>query len=425
MERIEKNSRDLAEPVLQKCKEQINGSVLISKLEGPGKISPDGSKILVSPAQKALKIYSVATGIKIATLEDDKNSSFDNRRVGFHWSTTGRYIYAAYCTPEKSDTGSALYINKVWDSNTCKKLYQILTTPCCKLYFAPTDKYLLKKATSRTLEAYQADTGVNAGFLGEPSYGYIKTPQDPLGQWIISYDQKRTSFYEASKLASLKDLKEKITCWSHDGNLICTEENRTSHIYNRLLEEIIKIPLNKWTLNMAISPCNKALICYENESEDHYSLETGKTIKTFRHDSFDLRTNDLMFADFTGNTTITLSRKDQKTEISLAHGAVTQKLECPQKVDRIVYTKNNTIIGLAYFDTILYFLNLKTGALIPCNIYRKHTLFNYKQAKHLSQDGYFVTRNGDHYELRQLAADNPQATPLVAVLTQKLEKAAK
>lgn len=75
---------------------------------------------------------------------------------------------------------------------------------------------------------------------------------------------------------------------------------------------------------------------------------------------------------------------------------------------------------MARYGNMHYFLNLKTGALIPYTIALKQKVFSYNPTKNLCSQGYFVAKNKDQVELRQLQTSNTD--PLVALLRKKLDQ---
>ena len=437
---------ELAEPLLEKCKEQICVSVLVGNLPGQGKISPDGSKILIAaPDYGALQIYSTATAALLATLEESitsdnqKPAGFTNTRLKYKWSNAGNYLYCSYFTPSSDQT---TYTIKVWDSDG-KKSYQLSSGPCRTLYFSPTDKYLLCKEVNKPLEVYHAATGTPAAILGEPSYYYSRRPQDPHAQWLSADGQDGTRLYDSSTFAPIRSLPGIIKYWSRDGNLfalkleedtgqiIAADEsdfmwggNGQSHrvtksyaiIYNRLFEILTKVPFGNHMHSIAISPDNRFLTNYSGEYQECYSLATGQKINEIAHYHSD---NHRTFSDLAGNYLIQLTKKHTTTELCLTSKVFSQKIVCEGELDGIYYTKIPHLIAFAKHDKIRYLLNPKIGILIPCNVEVKYT-FKLKPSKAFSAAGYYITKEGRQNVLRRLII-HEKLTPLIKMLSHKLE----
>lgn len=445
---------DLAHPLLEKLNELISAGKKIATFPARGKISPDGTKVLVGVDDAPLRVYESATGALLFTLEDSITSDGkrpgdgDNRRaIPIKWSPMGHYIYANFNVPKENPDEQFRYLYKVWDSLSGKKLYLVPSTPNGKVYFSPHDQFLLSKLMDRPLEVYHGATGVHAATLGTPTFRYSRYPHDPQNQWLTVYNGQETELYDTQSFTCARKLNGLLKCFSADGNLMAvkveedtgkstetwgifsTEPHREqitapyAHIYNRQFQNLATIPLTRGLHDMAISPCRRSLICYESDREIRYSIATEKEIENLEHNS-DLK-GVATFSNFTGSSIIILQKKGEPrgetTQVTIVHNNTETQLICPAFVNRIRYTENVALVGLQYYDTIRYFLNIKTGTLTHCSIPLKHGLFKYKPTKALCHD-YFVTPGENNYELRQLPAFD-KLLPCVQLLADKLKNA--
>lgn len=438
---------DLAHPLLEKLNELISAGKKIATFPARGKISPDGTKVLVGVDDTRLRVYESATGALLFTLEDSITSDdkrpgdgYNRRSFPIKWSPMGRYIYACFNAPQKKSDEPYQYLYKVWDSLSGKKLYQVPSTPVNKVYFSPHDQFLLSKSLNRQLEVYHGATGVHAATLGAPTFGHSRYPQDPQNQWLTVYNGSReTELYDTQSFTRAQKLNGLLKCFSADGNLMAVKVEEDTgkstkireqitapyaHIYNRQFQNLATIPLITGGFHdMAISPCRRSLICYESDREIRYSIATEKEIEKLEHNS-DLK-GVATFSNFTGSSIIILQKKGEPTgettQVTIVHNNIETQLICPVFVNRIRYTENVALVGLQYYDIIRYFLNIKTGTLTHCHIPLKHGLFKYKPTRALCHD-YFVTRVENNYELRQLPAFD-KLLPCVQLLADKLKSA--
>lgn len=439
---------DTAQPLLDAINDTIYTSHLIARLPGSGQISPDGSMVLVNGGDLAdLQLYDAKTGAFLYSLEDsltsdNKKWTPDNGRfIPINWSSTGRYIYANYRVQKPSIKDSTEYLYKVWDSKTGKKLYHFSFEPCSKLCFRTHDRWLLKQLNGKPLEVCDGATG---SVLTRIEDAEANTPQDPQDQWLVinNFKSETVRWYD-TQLKLVQTLPGSLKCFSHDGNLfaVSTQEptgevhyyfnplygerrriitRPCAHIYNRLFQSLRKISCNGGN-SMTISPCQQFLISYDATYEGHFSIDTGLETKKYNH-HFDLDTHPLAtFSNFSCTGTIALQKRENKTLITIKSDNTKHKFECPGTA-QIRYTVYPNIIGLyTGLDTIGYFLNLTTNALIPCNVKTK-SLFSYALDKHLAPNGDFVTwsQNGG-YELRTL--HSVKVTAIIEMLMQKIEAA--
>jgi len=445
---------DLAEPLLEKLKQLQTRSTVIRAVPGSAKMSPDGSKLLVDIRDDSpLKVYESSTGFFLFDLEDSLTSdgkviTADNRRfIPIKWSSTGKYIYANFYVPQNHWQHPIQYLYKIWDSTTGKRLYNIPFEPCGKLYFSPNDQFLLSKLMNHSLQVYHGATGVLAATLGPKTHGYWRYPQDPQNQWIMAYDEESdTELYDTQSFALAKKLPGQLKCFSADGDLIAiqTEEdtgrvqechddfgfpfNRTRSImapfaciYNRRFQSLAKIPFKGRLLNvMVISPCHQFLIVCDPLSERHYSIATKQQTQELEH-HFDIDEKPIsIFSTFRGDGTIKLEKRDKTTQITIAQDNMQRRIICPTNIRTVFYTENPYLVGLEYQCQIRYFLNIKTGVLIPCTISVKNGLFRYKPTKAICQ-GYFITKNGEQYELCKLTVSD-KLLPCIQLLTKRLKK---
>ncbi|GMU19545.1 MAG: hypothetical protein AMXMBFR12_07370 [Candidatus Babeliales bacterium] len=442
---------ELAQPLWKKL-EETQESKLIAQLPTRGKINADGSKVLLDFEDKPLKVYDCATG-RIITLKesitcDNDPCSFQNKRFKYKWSSTGRYIYAEFFTPQE-DIRESIYLYKIWDGCTGKKLYSLSSRVLNKLYFSPNDEYLLHKQSEQPLHVYPTATGNPMTPLGEATSSHHREPQDPQNQWLSACNNDSTSFYDTQYLTLVKKVIGCLYCFSQDGNLLAFKENEDTRqtyetdaleyfafgipagehritkpyacIYNRLFQMISKIPLTGFFYGMAISHCNHFLMCHDSTDETHYSIATKQKVQELKH-YFNKDFDSLAtFSNIEGNGTIKLEGKKDHTHIVISQGTKTNHIDCPVDIKDICYTPDSQLVGLRTHKTIRYFLNLATGKLIPCNIELNRVLFNYNIIKYLSPDGRFVTQKSkDEFELRQLCYSE-KLEPIMALLKTKVK----
>lgn len=440
---------EIAEPFLKVIEDNIDSSRCIAQLPGQGKLSPDGSKVLVDENHADLKVYDTKTGTFLYSLEDSLTSdgkrwTHDNGRfIPINWSSVGRYIYANYSMPNSAE-GEFRYLYKIWNSTTGTKLYEFPCAPCWKLYFSANDAWLLSKKINKPLKVYHSATGVYAATLGDPTYPHKKTPQDRLGQWLVVKNVETTQFHEIQSLALIKTLAGSPHHFSKDGTFILRTNEWTGQIrehdafdmallgpparervtipyaciYNRMFQLLAKIAISGWGYRLAMDPSSQILID-PDDRERHYSIGTGEKIDEFEHetdfDCYPIAT----FAHPNSIDRIRLQKDGNKTLITTT-GDVKLTIKCPQQVNRIFYTVYPHIVVLAQYRYMHYFLNLKTGTLIPYAIALKQKMFSYKPTKNLCPQGYFVAKKDDQFELRQLQTTG--ADSLIAVLQKKLDQ---
>lgn len=439
---------DLASELLARLKGNISGTKLIKSLQPREyvtyKMSPDGAHILVIPANpsKPLLVLDGRSGEQRHLLEESltsdtqANVDSNNRFIPVGWSTAGRYVYACF---NYSKIGQdAQYVYKVWDATTGKLLpYTIPFTPLGKLYFSSDDRWLLGKQMEKPLMVHESASGALRASLGPASASYEKQKcHDPRHEWISVPDGMTTYLYDSESLKLQHTLLGQLKSFSTDGTLLATHEvtpNKPdfvecdrARIYNRRAEIVNIIPLRgQMYYSMAFAPTTPVLYVFDNQTENHYSLETKEPIKILNHLYFKKRGNPFSpekiipgcYTDATGQTTISLAR----TLITLTTPSGSKKIVCNTKVKDLRYTYDPAIVALGDYCKIRFFLHLPTGALVPCNIQLHSSLFSHRPITKLSCHEYFITKKDSSQQLVRL--ERPAAIePIIAMLTQKVAK---
>lgn len=427
--------------LLQALLNKIGEGRHIATLPEQGKLSPDATQVLLDENTKPLRVYCATTGKLLQTLDGSVIPQPDYR-YKCKWSSTGKYVYAKFSVREN-------YLYKIWDNHTGKQLYSIPAKVGTQFGFSSNDQFFLFKDIYKPFRIYDVITGKHLADLGDPSSSSTLYPTDPQNTWLVTGINDTTHFYDNKSFALAHVLCGRLRCFSQDGTLLALEEQEDTGqtyieeydgllmfhgprtvritkpyacIYNRLFQQLARIPITGNCWAMAISPCNRTLIAYSSNTENHYLIANQQEIKKFTHyHNSDLASN-ATYSNITGTGTITLEWKDRYTVITITAQNNIQEIHRPEYIDTICYTKNSDLIGLITHKTIRYFLNLTTGIVTPCDIPIKRVLFNYHPTKYLSKTGTFVTNKGDYSEIRQIQT-SPKLVPLIDKLKQKLMQA--
>ncbi len=426
-------------PIIARALQPDTLAIQVASLPNTGKFNHDGSRILVNPNHQPLQVLDGKTGQlvtrleKSVTLDDSPQPSMFDFRGHSRWSPRGTRIMAHFITRMGEPN-----IAKIW-SNAGQLLFMIPFHPCTKLFFDPSDTYLLTKRMYHPLAVFSAHDGKPLATLGAAHLGHSRVNQDPQSQWLIA-DQadSSTTFFDFKTFAVVKHLPGRVMQFSDDGSSIMAREEeiipntrdeydeifysgpRTNMywaLYNRQFEKLAKIA--SWLHSVDLSPHARSLIYYTADHERHFDLATQQETKRFSHNN-SLDTSHKVYSSFDCTKTVTLAPDGQKTAILITQDddILTHTISCPQPLDTLFYTKNDDWVALSHYDHVAYLLNIKKGTLIPCIQETNKGLFSRKKRPLMTAEGYFMSTGGDQtalYKLPELAT----FADIVAILIAK------